>query len=226
MEREAFLNRVRRAAASGRQYAVHTRDDFSPRVGYSEIAEDLCDRLALEVNAVGGHAYRVASDDEALATLGKILGRCGARSAYLWQHEVLNELGMAHWLRERGVASFAHDDLAGQALDAQRREILAAEIGITSADYALAETGTLALFAKPGQERLASLAPPLHVAIVRRRQVLADLFDLFERLQVAGPTNLPSNLVFITGPSKTGDIELRLVTGVHGPREWHVIVIA
>jgi L-lactate dehydrogenase complex protein LldG len=51
------------------------------------------------------------------------------------------------------------------------------------------------------------------------------LFDAFDRLGAEGIENLPSNLVLITGPSKTGDIELTLTTGVHGPGKWHVIVV-
>ena len=72
---------------------------------------------------------------------------------------------------------------------------------------------------------MASLLPPLHVAIVAAEQVLPDLFDLFDKLREAGHDALPSNLTLITGPSKTGDIELTLTTGVHGPGEWHVVVV-
>ena len=100
--------------------------------------------------------------------------------------------------------------------------MLAAGIGISSVDYAIAETGTLAVCAKPGQERVASLLPPVHAAIVAEEQIVADLFDVFAQLD---PADMPSNLALITGPSKTGDIELQLTTGVHGPGEWHVIVV-
>ncbi|HEX4148194.1 MAG TPA: LUD domain-containing protein, partial [Pirellulales bacterium] len=64
--------------------------------------------------------------------------------------------------------------------------------------------------------------PPRHVAIIEARQIVADLFALFALYQ---PQELPSNLTLITGPSKTGDIELELTTGVHGPAQWHVIII-
>jgi L-lactate utilization protein LutC len=77
----------------------------------------------------------------------------------------------------------------------------------------------------PGRERLASLLPPVHVAIVDSSQILPDLFDLFARLETSGTAALASNLVLITGPSKTGDIELKLTTGVHGPGQWHVVII-
>ena len=79
------------------------------------------------------------------------------------------------------------------------------------------------LASRPEQPRSLSLLPPIHVAVAERRQILPDLFDLFALLG-KGPDELPACLSVITGPSKTGDIELRLVTGVHGPGEIHVIL--
>jgi len=102
--------------------------------------------------------------------------------------------------------------------------MLSADIGITSVSLAVAETGSLVMMSQPGQERTASLLPPVHVAIVERAQIVPDLFDVFAQLEKRD-TDLPSNLAFITGPSKTGDIELTLTTGVHGPGKWHVIVV-
>jgi L-lactate dehydrogenase complex protein LldG len=70
-----------------------------------------------------------------------------------------------------------------------------------------------------------SLLPPVHIAIAERKQLVPDLFDLFPSSNMEQSPTLPSCITFITGPSKTGDIELRLVTGVHGPGEIHVILI-
>jgi L-lactate dehydrogenase complex protein LldG len=80
------------------------------------------------------------------------------------------------------------------------------------------------LTSRPGQPRALSLLPPVHVAVAERRQILPDLFDLFTVLGAA-VDELPASVTIITGPSKTGDIELRLVTGVHGPGEIHVVLI-
>jgi L-lactate dehydrogenase complex protein LldG len=65
----------------------------------------------------------------------------------------------------------------------------------------------------------------VHVALVDEAQIVPDLFDAFSMLHERGLETLPSNITLITGPSKTGDIELELTTGVHGPKNWHVIVI-
>jgi L-lactate dehydrogenase complex protein LldG len=103
--------------------------------------------------------------------------------------------------------------------------MLAADICISSVDCAIAETGTLLVCSHPGQERVASLLPPMHVAIIERMQIVPDLLDAFAVLHQKGLKNLPSNITLITGPSKTGDIELQLTTGVHGPKHWRVILV-
>ena len=77
----------------------------------------------------------------------------------------------------------------------------------------------------PAEPRSLSLLPPLHIAVAGRDQILPDLFDLFAPGRRSNQPGLPSCLSLITGPSKTGDIELRLVTGVHGPGEVHVVLI-
>ncbi len=96
-----------------------------------------------------------------------------------------------------------------------------AEVGITGARLAVAETGSLALDSGPVQRRMASLAVSIHIAILRTDQIVADLIDWAEAIG----SQPPANTVLITGPSKTADIELVLVTGVHGPKEVHVVLL-
>ena len=96
-----------------------------------------------------------------------------------------------------------------------------AEVGITGARLAVAETGSLALDSGPVQRRMASLAVGIHIAVLRTDQIVADLVDWAEAIGNAPP----ASTVLITGPSKTADIELVLVTGVHGPKEVHVVLL-
>jgi L-lactate utilization protein LutC len=107
--------------------------------------------------------------------------------------------------------------------DAARDALFAADASVTEVADLIAETGSLVIAAGPHMTRSESLIVPLHIAIARPEQLVPDVFDLFERFS---PTNMPaSNLVLITGPSKTGDIEMKLVTGVHGPGEVHVLIL-
>jgi L-lactate dehydrogenase complex protein LldG len=97
-----------------------------------------------------------------------------------------------------------------------------ADFGITSADYALADTGTLVMLASPREARLISLLPPAHIAVVPSSRILTGLDELFSILP--RPAEQTSSMVLITGPSRTADIEQILVRGVHGPGKISVII--
>lgn len=225
MNREEFLTRVRTAAAAGRAHRVHTDPDVSERAGYVGAGDDLPAALVAEMAAVGGKPVLVDDLVAARVALAELLDQYRPQRAFCWRHPLLVRLGLDGILDERGIAHFDHDSLVSLDHAAQREKILAADIGITSATSAIAETGSLVMMSAPGRERLASLLPPVHIAIVERAQIMPDLFDLFAELKRAGYENLPSNVALITGPSKTGDIEMTLTTGVHGPGKWHVIVM-
>jgi len=229
MSRAAFMTRVRDAAAAGRAYRVHVPGNLPARVGYQGAGHDPVARLAAEVTAVGGQAHVVENLDAARAKLAELLDALAPRSALCWRHPLLDRLDLRGLLSACGAKRLDHEALSPLSTPEARAAMIEADVGITSASYAIAETGTLVVEAAAGQERLASLLPPVHIAVIERAQILADLYDLFARLEDDGtgpaPSWLPSNLAMITGPSKTGDIELTLTTGVHGPGVWHVIVI-
>ncbi|HTB13198.1 MAG TPA: lactate utilization protein [Bryobacteraceae bacterium] len=104
-----------------------------------------------------------------------------------------------------------------------RDAIAFVEVGITSADYGLADTGSLVMFTESHESRLLSLLPPCHIAVIRSSQIVPSLDDVFRLRPLPGERS--SAMVVITGPSRTGDIEMRLVRGVHGPGEIHVIIV-
>ena len=129
----------------------------------------------------------------------------------------------APFLRDCGIL-----EIPGVRSDFTSREELlkacaVAAAGITSADYALADTGTLVMLSSPEEARMISLLPPLHLAVVPRSRLLTGLDELFTILPKPGDRT--SSMVLITGPSRTADIEQILVRGVHGPGEIHVIMV-
>jgi len=107
--------------------------------------------------------------------------------------------------------------------DSLREACAAADVGITSADYALAETGTLVMLSSGQEARLVSLLPPVHVAVVPRSRIVANLDELLSLLPK--PAEQTSSMVLITGPSRTADIEQILVRGVHGPGEIYAVIV-
>jgi L-lactate dehydrogenase complex protein LldG len=96
------------------------------------------------------------------------------------------------------------------------------EAGVSEALYGLADTGSVVLAASPEEPRARSLLPFAHVSLLREDRILPGLEQLFEA--VGG--DLPSALAIVTGPSRSADIEQKLVVGVHGPGEVHVVLVA
>lgn len=225
MNRSEFLDRVRQAVRAGEPFRPHVRHDIPPGVGYIGAGSDPPARLAEEIAAVGGQPRLVDDFAAAAAALGELLDAVRPASALCWQHAALDRLGLDALLAQRHIRKLAHANLAPLSREEQRRLALSADIGITSVSYAVAETGTLAHFSGPGAERMASLVPQVHVEIVTADQILPDQFDLFALLERNGTAAMPTNVALVTGPSKTGDIEMRLTTGVHGPGQWHVIIV-
>lgn len=117
-----------------------------------------------------------------------------------------------------------HTDLEIEELSItpDAHDVFRFDVGITSAQAAIAETGTLVLDSTREHNRLVSLVPPVHIALINASQIcatLADALSLMRRDKEISPA-----VTFITGPSRTADIELTLAIGVHGPQELYVII--
>jgi L-lactate utilization protein LutC len=218
-ERDIFLNRIRLAVVDGNRAGAIPSLPERGAVGYQGAGPDPITRLSDEITAAGGKAHVVADSASAISTVVDLVRHFGARRVLLGGGAFIDTLPLAAALSSLGAEVHRTASLS----NAETREVFfAAEIGITGIDHVIAETGTLALTTRPDQPRSASLLPPFHIAVAHRRQILPDLFDLFTGRWKEG---LPACLSLITGPSKTGDIELRLVTGVHGPGEVHLVLV-
>jgi L-lactate dehydrogenase complex protein LldG len=130
-------------------------------------------------------------------------------------------------LADAGLEVFegAPEDPAGRAALIER--LAGADVGLTGADLAVAETGSLVLASGVGKARGVSLLPACHVALLGPDQLVGTLEDagvVLEAWQATGAA-AGANIVFVTGPSRTADIELTLTRGVHGPREVHVVCV-
>jgi L-lactate utilization protein LutC len=197
--------------------------EHSTTTAASDSSQELSDRFAHELEQVGGSVYRAASSAEAKSSILGILEKCEAGHVARANTTLVAELDLDEALRKSGI-QVTVCDLELQSAGAIREAEFVADVGITSADYGVAESGTLALLANPGQGRAVSLLPPVHIAVLRSTDIVGDLAALFGRA-TAEHDGLPSALTFITGPSRTADIELVLTVGVHGPKEIHVIVL-
>lgn len=99
------------------------------------------------------------------------------------------------------------------------------DVAITDVKLAVAETGSILVCNDKTGPRMKSLVCSKHIALIRADQICSDLMDVSEYLSALGCDKLPGGFNLISGPSKTADIELQLVIGVHGPAELHLVVI-
>ena len=117
-------------------------------------------------------------------------------------------------------------DWSGSGIDVESRAARGDDlVGITGACCAIGETGTLVMLSGPGTPPSVSLLPETHIALVRRSSVVRSMEDAWSRIR-AGQDALPRAVTFISGPSRTADIEQTVTLGAHGPYRVHIIVIA
>lgn len=108
-------------------------------------------------------------------------------------------------------------------VDTFKDGLFGVEASITTARAGIAETGALLLTPDAGEPRLLSLVPPVHFVVLRARDIAASFAGAIRELKLAEA--MPANLVLISGPSKTADIELTLTFGVHGPKELIALIL-
>jgi L-lactate dehydrogenase complex protein LldF len=145
-----------------------------------------------------------------------------------------------HWKREQVAALFNRvlgeqldpDDIPGMVNTARlklRQKFIDAGMGITGANVAIAESGTVVIVTNEGNERLAASLPPIHVAVLGIEKIVPAIDDAAAVLKLlarsATGQKQSSYVSFITGPSRTGDIELSLTIGVHGPKQMHIVLV-
>jgi L-lactate dehydrogenase complex protein LldG len=237
--RADFLARIRRevARAAGPVAASTAPRPAHPAAAAEAIRRELAERwpqalerFREEFERVAGVFHRVPTLDAVPAVIAAIARERGARHLVGWDPEALGfDPGPA--LAREGLVVAAVS--AGQEDDAararHRTEAAAAQIGVTGADFVLAETGTLILLSGAGRPRSTSLLPDVHVAVFGRDRLLETLEQvgvILEALHADADRSMSGAMInCITGPSRTADIELTLTRGVHGPKEVHAIFV-
>jgi L-lactate dehydrogenase complex protein LldG len=184
-------------------------------------------RFQREFERVGGVLHR-APGVHAVPGIVARLARDRHASAVMSWHPSALGFDPAPGLAEERVACHTMPEAVPDAAERRRlREIAAATpLGLTGADIVLAETGTMIVRSGPGKPRSTSLLPACHVAVFDRTvlvETLAQVGVFLEAWHADDATGAVIN--FITGPSRTADIELTLTRGVHGPKEVHAIFV-
>jgi L-lactate dehydrogenase complex protein LldG len=206
MSRDKILHRVRTALGRSAGEPVTGLPPLRLRVPELD-AETRIAAFRAHVEALAAKTVRTADP------LAAVAAAIAEKTAVASNSPLLAELGIT---RLPGVCS-------GISERQRLRELCAtADVGITSADYALADTGTLVLLSRPEEARMISLLPPAHIAVLPRNRILGTLDELF--MLLPDPAAATSSMVLITGASRSADIELILVRGAHGPGQVTVVI--
>jgi L-lactate dehydrogenase complex protein LldG len=210
---EIFASIRKNLAASAPFDAVrkeHHHDLITQSASVSvESSQTATERFRENLEAVGGKCTIVNNKDEAVAAIQTIIESANPTRIAVSDSPIV-----------RAIRDSIHNDT--EMLDnVSAQELFNCELGITSAQYAIAETGTLVLESEKEFSRLTSLVPPVHVCVLEAGNIRATMAEILQTVK----NELSPTVTFITGPSRTSDIELTLAIGVHGPRELYVIVV-
>ena len=207
----------KRASVEERERAMQERLSVNQRDNVNELA-----RVAV---LRGWVVRRAAGVEDAVGYVCQLAEKMEARRVVRSVQEVFDDVPLDDALSSLGatVQVMAQgDESAGGFNPAD------ADLGVTGVDYAIAETGTAVILPRRGVSRVTSLLPPVHVALVKPSQTLEGLDDLYLLRRLAylkDGADAGSYMNFITGPSRTADIEQTLVIGAHGPRETHMVIL-
>jgi L-lactate dehydrogenase complex protein LldG len=155
------------------------------------------------------------TSQDAAAKLVEFVGKHPIKSVAMAVSPLLDRLGVRPALQSAGLTVKGWDEIT---LD----QMYDFDCGITDVSYAVAESGTLVIQPTARQGRSISLVPMYHIVFLEAQQILPDMVDLFDRLS-REPNR--SNVILISGPSKTADIEMNVVTGVHGPNVVQTFIL-
>lgn len=208
--RDEILQRVRagvgRGAAAERRAAAEAWIAGRKRGPQPTLGADLAGRFLSKAESLASSVGRIAGRADLPAAVARFLAA--------------GELGTAAVIAQE----LADLDWAGSGLTVAARPAVDHDtVGITGCFCAIAETGTLLLLSGPQTPATVSLLPETHIALVDERRIVGTMEEAFALLR-AEHGRLPRALNFISGPSRTGDIEQTIVLGAHGPRRVHLLI--
>ena len=222
--RRVMLASIREQLAASAQFdAVRNEHHLQPRAieetaHIAAVAEastgSLVERFQQALEAVSGHFIAASNENEAAQAIQRIIGQMNAQRIAISDSPLVRRI-----FKQVESDALVLENAGPEAL-------FDCDVGITGAQWAVAETGTLVLESEHERHRLSSLVPMIHIAIVESGRIRQTLGEVLQTLAQEGQKGLSRTVTFITGPSRTSDIELTLAIGVHGPGELYVIVLS
>jgi L-lactate dehydrogenase complex protein LldG len=227
----SMMDRIRQAAAEAaagplagdcerpRFERVAAQSPFPPDSGL----EDYVRRFRAELEALSSRVYGPLDAEGVAETVARLIGERGSPRVLAWSEAEIGCPPLRDRLERASVGMVSGDVPNTADHQAVLEQLAEVEVGLTGAVAGLADTGSIVVASGPGRARIASLLPPVHIAILR----LSRMYPTLQDWLAAGGADLvkeTANLVVITGGSRTSDIELQLTLGMHGPKELHVVL--
>jgi L-lactate dehydrogenase complex protein LldG len=244
LTRQQMLQKIRIALGRGETNAAGSRSELAALPDLGPVLpvispSDFVATFEDELRKVGGYTYRAENRSQIAEVFGRVLKIDGTerptplQGLVLSRNPLLARLGIKEIVEGLGISAWPWPGAAGSGLApederAYRERCFSAGAGVTGVDFALAESGSLVLTSRTEGSQLSSLAPPIHIAFYLRSQALGSLEEVLSGLAARGLSPSDSSgrsVVFVTGTSRTADIEQILIRGVHGPREVHAVLI-
>jgi L-lactate dehydrogenase complex protein LldG len=224
-KQEQFLNHLAKRLGRPRKSGVKPPDWGSEpylHLYEKKSKEELIQEFITNLAQLNTQVDRV-SRNEWKNALANVIEKFNVKSAVFWDDPFLHELGLSAALIDKEITAYEWN------VKAEKTELKGkaamVDLGIACADLGLAETGTVILNNGGGRGRVVSLLPPSFLCFLREEQIVPRLTQALQQIHQQATRELPACINFITGPSRTGDIEMDLAFGVHGPGNVHVILL-
>lgn len=205
VSREEILSRIKKAKTSRKVEELSIPDMISPI--YKKIETSILTCFKSELEIVSGVCDVCKSLDEVAEKIKQLLKDKNTASVFCKDSQISSLLDKYHISYLKDVNSFE-----------------SMQIGITGCEFLVARTGSVIVSSQGKSGRQMNIFPPIHVVIAKKEQLIELPEDGLVSLQKKYEKKLPSLISFISGPSRTADIEKTLVLGAHGPRELYVFI--
>ncbi len=217
--KEDILNRLRQAP----------KNQAQPQPAKPELLEaswtkqQQLEKLVEELTAQECTVFHLENKKQALDKLAEFCAEENLSTIVISDDDIIKGLDLQNWGETNGVKVMAAAQFKDR--DSFKDAVFdKVDAGVTGVDFAVAESGSLALVHDVSQARLISLAPIIHIAMIPLNRIVPVYEEVIDTV-FADKKHLPSQLTFITGPSLTADIQLTFFRGMHGPKRLIAILI-
>ncbi len=202
--RQAIISKLKKSMEEGRNYSIPLHDLSTPAFPKPD---DLLTTFCEELKSIGGEVHVCNEEKEIASNLLEICKKKGIDQLFCIDNEIQKILSLSSL-----KVNFNKDDLENT------------EVSITGCEYLVSRTGSVVVSSNNSKGRRAYIYPPIHIIIAKKSQIVPFVDDALELLEKKYGDNFPSFISFITGASRTADIEKTLVMGAHGPKELFVFI--